>query len=75
MMTLFFTEPQVKDFADATRSDTDRHAAFCLQMLQRGVYLAPSQFEALFISTAHTDQDVERTIEAARASLEKVFAS
>ena len=75
MMTLFFTEPQVKDFADATRSDTDRHAAFCLEMLQRGVYLAPSQFEALFISTAHTDQDVERTIEAARASLEKVFAS
>ena len=75
MMTLFFTEPQVKDFADATRSDTDRHAAFCLEMLQRGVYLAPSQFEALFISAAHTDQDVERTIEAARASLEKVFAS
>ena len=75
MMTLFFTEPQVKDFADATRSDTDRHAAFCLEMLQRGVYVAPSQFEALFISTAHTDQDVERTIEAARASLEKVFAS
>ena len=52
MMTLFFTEPQVKDFADATRSDTDRHAAFCLEMLQRGVYLAPSQFEALFISAA-----------------------
>ena len=75
MMTLFFTEPQVKDFADATRSDTDRHAAFCLEMLQRGVYLAPSQFEALFISAAHTDQDVERTIEAGRASLEKVFAS
>ncbi|MEE9264029.1 MAG: glutamate-1-semialdehyde 2,1-aminomutase [Vicinamibacteria bacterium] len=75
MMTLFFTEPQVKDFADATRSDTDRHAAFCLEMLQRGVYLAPSQFEALFISVAHTDQDVERTIEAGRASLEKVFAS
>lgn len=75
MMTLFFTEPQVKDFADATRADTDRHAAFCLEMLQRGVYLAPSQFEALFISTAHTDQDVERTIEAGRASLEKVFAS
>jgi glutamate-1-semialdehyde 2,1-aminomutase len=75
MMTLFFTEPQVKDFADATRSDTDRHAVFCLEMLQRGVYLAPSQFEALFISTAHTDQDVEKTIEAGRASLEKVFAS
>ncbi len=75
MMTLFFTEPQVKDFADATRSDTDRHAAFCFEMLQRGVYLAPSQFEALFISAAHTDQDVERTIKAGRASLEKVFAS
>jgi glutamate-1-semialdehyde 2,1-aminomutase len=75
MMTLFFTEPQVKDFADATRSDTKRHAAFCLEMLQRGVYLAPSQFEALFISAAHADEDVERTLEAGRASLEKAFAS
>lgn len=75
MMTLFFAEPQVKDFADATRSDTERHAAFCLEMLQRGIYLAPSQFEALFISAAHTDEDVEETIEAGRASLEKAFAS
>ena len=75
MMTVFFTEPQVKDFADATRSDTERHAAFCLEMLQRGVYLAPSQFEALFISAAHTNEDLERTIEAGRASLKKAFAS
>ncbi len=75
MMTLFFAEPQVRDFADATRSDTERHAAFCLEMLQRGVYLAPSQFEALFISTAHTEEDVEKTIEAGRASLENAFAS
>ena len=75
MMTVFFTEPRVKDYADATRSDTGRHAAFCIEMLERGVYLAPSQFEALFISAAHTDEDLERTIEAARASLEKAFAS
>ena len=75
MMTLFFAEPQVSDFAEATRSDTERHAAFCLEMLQRGVYLAPSQFEALFISTAHTEEDVEKTIEAGRASLENTFAA
>jgi glutamate-1-semialdehyde 2,1-aminomutase len=75
MMTVFFTEPEVKDFTDASRSDTNRHAAYCLEMLERGIYLAPSQFEALFVSAAHDHRDVERTIEAGQDSLEKAFAS
>ena len=75
MMTVFFTEHEVKSFADATRARTDQHAAFCREMLQRGIYLAPSQFEALFVSTAHTEQDLDETVAAARAGLKKTFAS
>jgi glutamate-1-semialdehyde 2,1-aminomutase len=72
MMTLFFTEPEVRDMATAGRSDTSRHASYFRAMLERGVYLAPSQFEALFVSHAHTDNDLERTIIAARESLQEV---
>lgn len=75
MMTVFFTEQEVKNFPDAARSETKRHAAFCREMLDRGIYLAPSQFEAMFVSTAHTNQDLEETLDAARASLKQVFAS
>jgi len=75
MMTVFFTEQEVNNFPDAARSETKRHAAFCREMLDRGIYLAPSQFEAMFVSTAHTDQDLEETLDAARASLKQVFAS
>jgi glutamate-1-semialdehyde 2,1-aminomutase len=73
MMTLFFTEPEVRDMATAGRSDTSRHASYFRAMLERGVYLAPSQFEALFVSHAHTDNDLERTLDAARESLQEVF--
>jgi glutamate-1-semialdehyde 2,1-aminomutase len=48
------------------RADTERFAAFHRAMLDRGVYLAPSQFEAGFVSTAHADADIDRTIDAAR---------
>jgi glutamate-1-semialdehyde 2,1-aminomutase len=75
MMTVFFADPEVKNYSDTARAQTQRHAAFCREMLQRGVYLAPSQFEALFISVAHSEQDVERTLEAAQASLAKAFTS
>jgi glutamate-1-semialdehyde 2,1-aminomutase len=75
MMTVFFTEPEVKDFPAATRSDTERHAAFGREMLRRGVYLAPSQFEALFVSLAHSQDDIAKTLEAAQESLDKAFAS
>ncbi len=69
MQTLFFGSGPVVDYASAKRSDTRRYAAFFHGMLERGVYLAPSQFEAAFVSTAHTAAQVERTLEAARATL------
>jgi glutamate-1-semialdehyde 2,1-aminomutase len=73
MMTLFFTEPEVENMATAGRSDTSRHAAYFRAMLERGIYLAPSQFEALFVSQAHTEDDIERTLEAARESLREIY--
>ena len=73
MLTLFFTEGPVTDFESATHSDTKRHARFFRSMLSRGVHLPPSQFEALFISLAHEPDDIDRTLEAARASLKKAF--
>ena len=65
MMTLFFSEGPVTDFDSAKASDTDTYAEYFKHMLQRGVYLAPSQFEAAFISLAHSDEDLKRTVEAA----------
>ena len=69
MMTAFFTPDPVTDFASALKSDTRKHAAFFNRMLNAGVSLAPSQFEALFVSCAHTDADVDATIAAAHAAL------
>lgn len=71
MFGFFFCEGPVKNFADASKSDTDKFARWHRGMLQRGVYLAPSQYEAGFMSTAHTEEDIEFTLEAAR----EVFAS
>jgi glutamate-1-semialdehyde 2,1-aminomutase len=72
LLTLFFTSGPVCDYAAAKKSDTARFAAFFNQMLRRGILLPPSQFEALFVSAAHTDRDIDRTITAARESLEAV---
>lgn len=72
MLTLFFTEGiggEVSSFESATRSDTKAHARFFREMLSNGVHLPPSQFEALFVSLAHSTDDVDRTLEAARRSL------
>jgi glutamate-1-semialdehyde 2,1-aminomutase len=67
LLTLFFTgSDPVKSFADASKADTDRYGAFFRHMLERGVYLPPSQFEAWFPSTEHGDAEVDRTLEAAR---------
>ena len=66
MLTPFFTEGPVTDFATASRSDTGRYAAFFRKMLERGIYLPPAQYEALFLSTAHDESDLDRTVEAAR---------
>jgi len=65
MMTAFFTAGEVSDYATAKASDTARYAEFFRGMLERGVYLAPSQFEAAFISLAHSKEDLEATREAA----------
>jgi len=65
MMTVFFTDGPVRDHATASRCDTRRYAAFFHAMLDRGVYFPPAQFEALFVSLAHTDSDVEATLGAA----------
>ncbi|MEW6360130.1 MAG: glutamate-1-semialdehyde 2,1-aminomutase [Planctomycetota bacterium] len=64
MMCTFFTAHPVTDYASATTSDTRRYAKYFHGMLDRGVYFAPSQFEAAFVSEAHTDDDIARTIAA-----------
>ena len=66
MFTFFFTPGPVTDWESAKRSDTERFKQFFHWMLDCGIYLAPSQFEAGFVSTAHSDQDIARTVEAAR---------
>jgi glutamate-1-semialdehyde 2,1-aminomutase len=72
MMTSFFTAEPVVDWSSAKRSDTKRYAQFFHRMLEQGVYLAPSQFEAAFLSTAHSSTDVERTIKAARIAFKNL---
>jgi glutamate-1-semialdehyde 2,1-aminomutase len=66
MVSIFFTEGPVTDFAMAARSDTEAFKDFFWRMLRHGVYLAPSQYEAGFISVAHSEEDLEKTFEAAR---------
>ena len=64
MLTLFMREQPVLNFEDASASDTDRYGALFRHLLGSGIYLAPSQFEAMFVSTAHTEEDVDRTVTA-----------
>ncbi len=66
MLGGFFTEGSVTDFASAKKSDTARYAKFFHGMLQKGLYLAPSQFEAMLLSTAHSTSHIKQTISAAR---------
>jgi glutamate-1-semialdehyde 2,1-aminomutase len=75
MLTAFFTGEPVTDYTSAAKSDTGRYAAFFHGMLARGMYLAPSQFEAAFVSTAHSDLDVEATVRAAEEVLRGTAAS
>ncbi len=69
MFTLFFGKEPALDFASAKRSDTERFGLFFRNMIEQGIYLAPSQFEACFLSTAHSDEEIEQTVEKA----EEVF--
>ncbi len=70
MFTLFFTEEEVTDFASASLSDTERFGRFFQGMLKEAIYLAPAQFEAGFVSFAHTDEDISRTLDACGKVLE-----
>jgi glutamate-1-semialdehyde 2,1-aminomutase len=64
MLTLFVTNRPIRNFEDAQQSDTDRYASLFRHLLERGVYVAPSQFEAMFVSLAHGDEEIDRTIDA-----------
>jgi glutamate-1-semialdehyde 2,1-aminomutase len=65
MLGLFFTDFPVQNFSDAKTSDLKKFAAYYKGMRERGVYLAPSQYEALFVSAAHTDEQIDATVAAA----------
>jgi glutamate-1-semialdehyde 2,1-aminomutase len=71
MLTCFFSSDAVTDYASAKRSDTGRFARFFRALLERGVYFPPSQFEAAFVSTAHSETDVASTVEAAARAFEE----
>jgi glutamate-1-semialdehyde 2,1-aminomutase len=64
MATLFMSDAPVRNFDDAQRADTEAYAALFRHLLERGIYVAPSQFEAMFLSLAHGDAEIDRTIEA-----------
>jgi glutamate-1-semialdehyde 2,1-aminomutase len=64
MLTLYCQDGTVNDYDDAVRSDTERYAALFRHLLDRGIYVAPSQFECMFVSVAHGDDEIDRTIEA-----------
>jgi glutamate-1-semialdehyde 2,1-aminomutase len=75
LLTVFFSAHPVTDYATAKKSDTAVFARFFQEMLKRGVLLPPSQYEALFVSSAHSDQDIDRTVLQARSSLDSMQAS
>lgn len=72
MITLFFTKEQVTSYKGAKASDTKKYAKYFRLMIEQGIYLPPSQFEALFVSYAHTDEDIKNTIEANKIALSKL---
>jgi glutamate-1-semialdehyde 2,1-aminomutase len=74
LLTLFFGAGPMRDFGDVKRSDVKRYAAFFHAMRERGVFLPPAQFEAWFVSTAHTEAEIRRTARMAGESLAVAFA-
>jgi glutamate-1-semialdehyde 2,1-aminomutase len=66
MLTMFMTDRGVRNFEDAQACDTERYGALFRHLLQNGIYVAPSQFEAMFVSLAHSDDDIDRTVDAVR---------
>ena len=72
MFTLFFTEGPVRDYRTAKTSNTKRFAQFFIEMMEQGIYLPPSQFEAWFLSLAHTQKDLDQTVEACDHAFRKI---
>ena len=70
MFSIFFNSKRVKNFDDAASSDQEKFKKWFAAMLERGIYLPPSQFETIFVSTEHSDDDIEKTLSAA----EEAFA-
>jgi glutamate-1-semialdehyde 2,1-aminomutase len=73
MMCMFFTEEKVDNFKSAAKSDTALYGKYFHEMLKRGIYLAPAQFEALFVSTAHSKEDLQKTIQAHKEALSEIL--
>lgn len=73
MMTLFFAPLRVRDYQTALKADTQRFGVYFREMLVRGIYLPPSQFEAAFVSAAHSESDIARTVSAHEAAVAKAF--
>jgi glutamate-1-semialdehyde 2,1-aminomutase len=73
LFTLFFTERPVTNYQTAKTSDTKRFAQFFIEMMEQGIYLPPSQFEAWFVSLTHTRKDLDKTIEACEAAFRKIY--
>jgi len=67
MLTMFMTDRGVRNFEDAQSGDTERYGALFRHLVQNGIYIAPSQFEAMFVSLAHSDDDIDRTVDAVRS--------
>ena len=72
MFCSYFTDTDVVDYKTAKTADTEKFARFFAAMLKRGIYIAPSQFEAGFLSLAHADNDIEKTVRAAYESLKEI---
>lgn len=72
IMSCFFTDKPIRSFTDVQATDIDRFKKYFTAMLNQGIYLAPSAYEAMFVSLAHTDEDIEKTIEAARNAFAQI---
>jgi glutamate-1-semialdehyde 2,1-aminomutase len=72
LLTVFFAEKPVRNYQDAKSSNTKRYACYFREMLERGIFLAPSQFEAAFVSAAHTEKEIEQTVDAAWETLQLI---
>ncbi|HUU18397.1 MAG TPA: aminotransferase class III-fold pyridoxal phosphate-dependent enzyme [Sedimentisphaerales bacterium] len=72
IMSCFFTEGKVRNFTDVQSTDIKQFKRFFAEMLRQGIYLAPSAYEAMFVSLAHTKQDIEKTIKAAQNAFHKI---